>query len=434
MIEPEDIMVLQRTIGNRAVEQFLQIKMAENKAVSETNLEEKGAMKTALPLAAPIQESNEKADTSGNSTVSAKKRSSNKEVLWAELSLLQKIEHPSESVKTANQTTIQRTIGDGHDLSSSRFAGNPVLEACYDNQRYLKKGNTGEAVKKVQAALIDTGFPLPVYGADGKFGKETKRAVKMFQRSAGLKGGDVDGIIGPITMELLDDRVGGTPTSWSFYLAEGLRKLAGSSLDFPYSGWKWDSNSWKEVADPEYKAFTPKSGWTPARAIDEMFAHLDKWSIDCAMFPEIANIYAYRHAMGDAEFDSAFFNLVLKQHDTTGLSYEFHDVENFSNMVDFDRLWENAPEGTKVAWTNRSSAADGTAWKNENAVKSKKGTSSSGDRYDAHPLGNGLTEIQVKTKLAENASDYPFTGSDRDKADYVKDNIYRSQIQMLLNP
>jgi hypothetical protein len=29
---------------------------------------------------------------------------------------------------------VQRAIGDGHDLASPRFAGVPILEACFDNQ------------------------------------------------------------------------------------------------------------------------------------------------------------------------------------------------------------------------------------------------------------------------------------------------------------
>jgi peptidoglycan hydrolase-like protein with peptidoglycan-binding domain len=60
----------------------------------------------------------------------------------------------------------------------------------------------------VQEALIDLGFPLPKFGADGKFGSETKTAVINFQKDSGLSGKDVDGIIGPTTMGLLDKRAG----------------------------------------------------------------------------------------------------------------------------------------------------------------------------------------------------------------------------------
>ncbi len=102
--------------------------------------------------------------------------------------------------------TVQRTIGDGHDLSSPRFAGDAVLEAVFDNERLLSRGSSGAAVSKVQQALVDYGFRLPSFGVDGKFGKETRAAVSSFQADSGLSGGDIDGVIGPITMAALDRR------------------------------------------------------------------------------------------------------------------------------------------------------------------------------------------------------------------------------------
>lgn len=93
------------------------------------------------------------------------------------------------------------TIGDGHDLRSPRFAGDHVLEACFDNDRYLRKGDRGPAVKTLQQALIDAGYDLPKFGADGAFGNETESAVKDYQRDRGLT---ADGIVGPITMGILD--------------------------------------------------------------------------------------------------------------------------------------------------------------------------------------------------------------------------------------
>lgn len=93
------------------------------------------------------------------------------------------------------------TIGDGHDLKSPRFSGDEVLEACYDNERFLRKGDNGPAVQKIQQALIDSGFSLPRFGADGIFGDETKSAVKNYQQARGLM---PDGIVGPITIGKLD--------------------------------------------------------------------------------------------------------------------------------------------------------------------------------------------------------------------------------------
>jgi len=114
--------------------------------------------------------------------------------------------------KTPSAPAVQRTIGDGHDLTSPRFAGDTVLEAVYDNERLLQNGNNGPAVRKLQQALVDSGFPLPRFGVDGKFGSETEGAVRDFQRTSGLIGTDRDGIVGPTTMGWLDQRFSAGPT------------------------------------------------------------------------------------------------------------------------------------------------------------------------------------------------------------------------------
>jgi peptidoglycan hydrolase-like protein with peptidoglycan-binding domain len=108
---------------------------------------------------------------------------------------------------------LLRKIGDGHDLTAPRFALDAVLEAVYDDERLLKEGDKGPAVRKLQQALLDSGMALPKFGVDGDFGPETKAAVSDFQHASGLVGGDLDGIVGPITMSWLDQRfsVGPTP-------------------------------------------------------------------------------------------------------------------------------------------------------------------------------------------------------------------------------
>lgn len=93
------------------------------------------------------------------------------------------------------------TIGDGHDLRSPRFAGDEVLEACYDNERVLQRGDRGSAVRKVQQALIFLDFPVPKVGANGIFGDETELAVRSYQEARGLT---VDGIVGSETIGSLD--------------------------------------------------------------------------------------------------------------------------------------------------------------------------------------------------------------------------------------
>ena len=87
-------------------------------------------------------------------------------------------------------------------LRSARFAGDPTLEAVLNHSTKLQKGSTGTAVVKVQQALLDLGFQMPRFGADGSYGDETVAAVKSFQSSKGLR--PIDGIIGADTMRALD--------------------------------------------------------------------------------------------------------------------------------------------------------------------------------------------------------------------------------------
>ena len=49
----------------------------------------------------------------------------------------------TDSRKPGGSVMLQRTIGDGHDLQSARFAGDSVLEACFDNERLLQFGSRG---------------------------------------------------------------------------------------------------------------------------------------------------------------------------------------------------------------------------------------------------------------------------------------------------
>jgi hypothetical protein len=62
--------------------------------------------------------------------------------------------------------------------------------------RLLVFGKKGEDVVLLQQALMQLGYPLTDWGADGDYGEETEKAVKDFQQDHGL---DVDGDYGPMT-------------------------------------------------------------------------------------------------------------------------------------------------------------------------------------------------------------------------------------------
>jgi hypothetical protein len=88
-------------------------------------------------------------------------------------------------------------------LCSPRFAGDPILEACFEDRARLTIGARGDSVARVQQALIDLGYDLGVSGADGIYGQATWRSVKLFKSTERL-GWEWMGDVGPGTMHRLD--------------------------------------------------------------------------------------------------------------------------------------------------------------------------------------------------------------------------------------
>lgn len=76
-------------------------------------------------------------------------------------------------------------------------------ETSKTTRKYLAKGDKGAEVKRLQQRLIQAGYGhiMSPYGADGSFGPATDRAVRAFQRDAGIA---VDGKVGPQTEKALD--------------------------------------------------------------------------------------------------------------------------------------------------------------------------------------------------------------------------------------
>lgn len=70
-----------------------------------------------------------------------------------------------------------------------------------DKKPTLRKGDQGAYVTLAQTELLQRGYDLGSYGADGKFGAKTEAAVKAFQRDWGLV---QDGVIGTKTWAMLD--------------------------------------------------------------------------------------------------------------------------------------------------------------------------------------------------------------------------------------
>ena len=79
-------------------------------------------------------------------------------------------------------------------LKSQRFSADERLQAAAENRPPLRWNSRGEGVVKLQQALIDIGFPMPIstrkFGRpDGIYKRETADKVKEFQRKNGLSVG-----------------------------------------------------------------------------------------------------------------------------------------------------------------------------------------------------------------------------------------------------
>ncbi len=108
---------------------------------------------------------------------------------------------------------------DAPPLVSEMFAGIPQLASVNRNKLFfIQFDDRGEYVARIQKALLALNYDIgrdAVVNADtqekegsGVFGKDTKKAVINFQKDSGFTGKDVDGIIGQMTLRLLDKRIG----------------------------------------------------------------------------------------------------------------------------------------------------------------------------------------------------------------------------------
>ena len=91
------------------------------------------------------------------------------------------------------------------DILCTKTQGHTVVvlndgDKVGNDEPTLKKGDSGSLVTELQTLLIEAGYSLPKYGADGSFGEETLKAIKAFQGASGLV---VDGIVGKKTWAAL---------------------------------------------------------------------------------------------------------------------------------------------------------------------------------------------------------------------------------------
>ena len=94
----------------------------------------------------------------------------------------------------------------------------------------LKKGSRGVFVTLLQTMLVNRGYDVGTSGIDGVFGQATEKAVKSFQKAAGLA---ADGIVGRLTWEALDEQ--NEPVTYTVTIS-GLNAEQAAELEEKYPG------------------------------------------------------------------------------------------------------------------------------------------------------------------------------------------------------
>lgn len=99
---------------------------------------------------------------------------------------------------------MEEWLGKAVDAAASSSASTSAAAESSHSSVYV--GTSGAEVTLMQQWLMQLGYNLPVYGADGIFGTETLGAVRKFQSDHGLS---ADGICGPKTWAALSAEIDG---------------------------------------------------------------------------------------------------------------------------------------------------------------------------------------------------------------------------------
>lgn len=133
--------------------------------------------------------------------------------------------------------------------------------------RLLRRGCIGEDVRTLQSELLEMGYPLARYGADGEYGAETESAVRAFQQTAQI---DADGIYGEETHGALlrliaerdaqpDDGVPALPEKYVRVTGESVNLRMGAGVEYDAVGIVRRDMRFEWVA-------TAHNGWHAVRA------------------------------------------------------------------------------------------------------------------------------------------------------------------------
>jgi hypothetical protein len=146
------------------------------------------------------------------------------------------------------------------ELHSPLFFSDEQLERIAQGRSTLQLGMHGQAVMRVQRALIEAGHPLNHWGADGWYGPETRTAVERFQSAQGLEAtGDVDAR----TLSALDAAGGVAATRYPEYGELFKDGVLNATVAIGYDEDNSDLTERAQVIDGlKERGFTSKDGVT----------------------------------------------------------------------------------------------------------------------------------------------------------------------------
>lgn len=161
---------------------------------------------------------------------------------------------------------IQVTKTKGHAIiileSGAKAGATPQPEKAYVlGERYLRNGSEGGDVKEMQSLLIQLGYDLGKWGADGDFGDATEMAVRAFQKDNGL---EVDGVVGENTYGALMQGNDAVPDNPKYVLIQGGNCYIRSE---PNTGGKILGTA-KNGEKLEWLGETSEAGWHKIRRGD----------------------------------------------------------------------------------------------------------------------------------------------------------------------
>lgn len=209
-------------------------------------------------------------------------------------------------------------------------------------------------------------------------------------------------------------------------------------------GWEneaYNAEYWKVEPHPKFGGkLVLKPGKLPSAAIDDMFAHLSDWNVECGQFVQVANLYALRHSLGTTGFNQLKASDVafeLKSHASTPLlrvrmyqrahpngPLRLHGDAQAPARTNEEVLKE-LPIGGRVMWTNLQ-APETSAFRNENSVKIGD------DQYAAHGfVGSHKTNIFTSHGLELALAGITTQTPD---PDYISTNVFISEIEEYRRP